>query len=66
MRVYLIQHGESKSEEKDPQRRLTDKGIDEVQAVADFASKVATLPGLQPEVLPKILTSVVDCTYPSV
>jgi phosphohistidine phosphatase len=36
MRVYLIQHGESKSEEKDPQRRLTDKGIGEVQTVADF------------------------------
>jgi len=25
MRVYLVQHGESKSEEEDPQRRLTDK-----------------------------------------
>ena len=36
MRVYLIQHGESKSEEEDPQRRLTDKGIGEVQKVADF------------------------------
>ena len=36
MRVYLIQHGESKTEEKDPQRRLTHKGIDEVQTVADF------------------------------
>jgi phosphohistidine phosphatase len=36
MRVYLIQHGESKSEEEDPQRRLTDKGIGEVQNVADF------------------------------
>jgi phosphohistidine phosphatase SixA len=27
MRVYLVEHGESKSEEEDPQRRLTDKGI---------------------------------------
>jgi len=36
MRVYLVQHGESKSEEEDPQRRLTDKGIGEVQNVADF------------------------------
>ena len=34
MRVYLVQHGESKSEEEDPQRRLTDKGIGEVQSVA--------------------------------
>jgi phosphohistidine phosphatase len=36
MRVYLVQHGESKSEEEDPQRRLTDKGISEVHNVADF------------------------------
>jgi phosphohistidine phosphatase len=36
MRVYLVQHGESKSEEEDPQRRLTDKGIGEVQKVAKF------------------------------
>ena len=36
MRVYLVQHGESKSEEEDPQRGLTDKGIGEVQNVADF------------------------------
>jgi len=36
MRVYLVQHGESKSEEEDPQRRLTDKGIGEVQKVAGF------------------------------
>jgi hypothetical protein len=27
VRVYLVQHGQSKSEEEDPQRRLTDKGI---------------------------------------
>lgn len=36
MRVYLVQHGQSKSEEEDPQRRLADKGIREVQKVADF------------------------------
>jgi phosphohistidine phosphatase len=36
MRVYLVQHGASKSEEEDPQRRLTDKGIGEVQNVAKF------------------------------
>jgi phosphohistidine phosphatase len=34
--VYLVQHGQSKSEEEDPQRGLTDKGISEVQKVADF------------------------------
>jgi phosphohistidine phosphatase len=36
MNVYLVQHGEAKSEEEDPQRKLTDKGIDEVQKVANF------------------------------
>jgi phosphohistidine phosphatase len=36
MRVYLVQHGEAKSEEQDPQRHLTDSGIDEVRRVADF------------------------------
>ncbi len=36
MRVYLVQHGQSKSEEEDPQRRLTEKGIGEVKKVADF------------------------------
>ena len=36
MKVYLVQHGEAKSEEEDPQRKLTDKGIGEVQKVADF------------------------------
>ena len=36
MRVYLVQHGESKSEGEDPQRRLTDKGLGEVQNVANF------------------------------
>jgi phosphohistidine phosphatase len=36
MRVYLVQHGEARSEEEDPQRRLTDKGIADVQKVANF------------------------------
>jgi phosphohistidine phosphatase len=36
VRVYLVQHGQSKSEEEDPQRRLTPQGIGEVQKVADF------------------------------
>jgi phosphohistidine phosphatase len=35
VRVYSVQHGRAKSEEEDPQRRLTDKGIGEVQKVAD-------------------------------
>ena len=36
MRIYLVQHGESKSEEEDPQRHLTVRGIDEVRHVSDF------------------------------
>src|SRR6516225_10683175 len=36
MRVYLVQHGASKSEQEDPQRRLTDRGIGEVRYVANF------------------------------
>jgi phosphohistidine phosphatase len=36
MRVYLVQHGESRSEEEDPQRRLTDEGVRNVQKVAQF------------------------------
>jgi len=36
MRIYLVQHGEAKSEQEDPRRTLTDNGIREVQKVADF------------------------------
>jgi phosphohistidine phosphatase len=36
MRVYLVQHGESRPEEEDPQRRLTDEGVRNVQKVAQF------------------------------
>jgi phosphohistidine phosphatase len=36
MRVYLVQHGESKPEEEDPERRLTDEGVRNVQKVARF------------------------------
>ena len=36
MRIYLVQHGEAKSEQEDARRTLTDKGIGEVQKVAEF------------------------------
>jgi len=36
MRLYLVQHGESKPEEVDPQRGLTDKGRADVRKVAAF------------------------------
>lgn len=40
MEVYLVQHGESKSDAEDPTRPLTDRGREEVNAVARY---VATL-----------------------
>jgi phosphohistidine phosphatase len=36
MQIYLVQHGESKPEEIDPERRLTESGARAVQKVADF------------------------------
>jgi phosphohistidine phosphatase len=36
MNIYLVQHGESKPEEIDPERRLTESGARAVQKVADF------------------------------
>ena len=36
MRVYLVQHGEAKPEDVDPERRLTENGAGEVRKVADF------------------------------
>jgi phosphohistidine phosphatase len=36
MRVYLIQHGEAKSKEEDPERPLTDKGRADVRKMAGF------------------------------
>ena len=36
MRLYLIQHGEAKSKQDDTERSLTDKGIREVSALAEF------------------------------
>ncbi|MBV8387892.1 MAG: phosphohistidine phosphatase SixA, partial [Acidimicrobiia bacterium] len=34
MRVYLVRHGEAKSAEVDPERGLTDGGVDRVRRVA--------------------------------
>ncbi len=38
MYLYLIQHGEAKGEKEDPERGLTDKGIEGVKRVAQFLS----------------------------
>ena len=41
MNIYLVQHGESKSKDDDPQRPLTDKGRDESVKAASFAARHA-------------------------
>jgi phosphohistidine phosphatase len=41
MRIYLVQHGEAKSEQEDSRRTLTEKGIGEVQKVAEFLRPLA-------------------------
>ena len=40
MRLYLVQHGEAKSEKEDPSRPLTENGRDEVEKIARFLMKV--------------------------
>jgi len=38
--VFLIQHAEAKSEEEDPERRITDKGREETEKIAEFLKRV--------------------------
>jgi len=44
MKLYLVQHGEAKSEAEDPQRSLSEKGRVEVQNVAKMAKKLNLSP----------------------
>jgi phosphohistidine phosphatase len=39
MFVYLVQHAEAKSEQEDPTRSLSEKGIQDIKKVASSASK---------------------------
>ncbi len=39
MYLYLVQHGEAKSEQEDPSRSLSEKGIRDVRKVASFISQ---------------------------
>jgi broad specificity phosphatase PhoE len=41
MRLYLVQHGEAKSEAEDPDRPLTDRGAAYVREVAKRATAAA-------------------------
>jgi phosphohistidine phosphatase len=47
MRLYLVQHGESKSKEEDPGRSLTERGREVVERMADIASGM----GVDPDVI---------------
>jgi phosphohistidine phosphatase len=44
MKLYLVQHGEAKSEAEDPQRPLTDQGRKEVEQVAQAANRLRLHP----------------------
>ena len=46
MDLYLVQHGESKSKEEDPERSLTDEGRLEVERMAQYAAGIGLQPGL--------------------
>ena len=46
MKLYLVQHGEAKSETEDPQRPLTERGKEEVQNVARTAKKLGLHPSI--------------------
>jgi phosphohistidine phosphatase len=40
MLLFLIQHAEAKSKEKDPSRGLSEKGIQDITKIANYASKL--------------------------
>jgi phosphohistidine phosphatase len=40
MKVYLVQHGEAQTKDVDPTRPLTERGRQEVQRVATFATRM--------------------------
>ena len=40
MEIYLVQHGESKSETEDPERPLTEKGKEAVESVAGYVASL--------------------------
>jgi phosphohistidine phosphatase len=44
MELYLIQHGEAKTEKEDPERSLTEMGEEEVKRVSKMAEKLNIRP----------------------
>ena len=45
MRLYLIQHGEARSELEDPERSLTARGEEETRKISDAIKKMRIRPG---------------------
>ncbi len=45
MRLYLVQHGEAKSKDEDPERHLTEKGVRDVEKVAAFLKPLGLCAG---------------------
>jgi phosphohistidine phosphatase len=44
MRLYLVQHGEAKSEAEDPERSLTVRGEEETMKISDAARRLGLRP----------------------
>jgi hypothetical protein len=44
MRLYLVQHGEAKSEAEDPDRSLTVRGEEETRKISSAAKKLSIHP----------------------
>ncbi len=44
MRLYLVQHGEAKSEAEDPERSLTVRGEEETKKISDVARNLSIRP----------------------
>ena len=44
MRLYLVQHGEARSEAEDPERSLTGRGEEETRRISDATKKVGLRP----------------------
>jgi phosphohistidine phosphatase len=40
MTLFLVQHGEAKPENEDPQRSLTNRGTETVEQMADWAARI--------------------------
>ena len=44
MRLYLVQHGEAKPEEEDPERSLTSRGEEETRQISEAAKRLGIRP----------------------